>query len=194
MIRLLLIGLIALLSFGGPPVIAQKIFDEGIDKSFKGGEEAFARYLGAHLQYPAEARANGIMGLCVVAFKVGCGNKPNDFLFKTKLDFGIEDEVRRMISSTEDQWLACGQRDTLRWMNFKIAFTINGLYKSPDAFLVLTAKGHVSGVSDERLIKDLEWAVEKDNTTKAREILTLLVMRFPYNQEYRKSLIELSKK
>jgi hypothetical protein len=194
MSRLLLIGLIAILSFGGHTVIAQKIFDEGIDKSFKGGEEAFARFLGSHLRYPAEARTNGIMGLCVVAFKVGCENKPNEFLFKTKLDFGIEDEVRRMISSTQGQWLPCAERDTLRWMNFKIAFTINGLYKSPDAFLVFTAKGHVSGVSDERLLKDLEWAMEKEKTTKAREILTLLVMRFPYNQEYRKALIELSKK
>jgi hypothetical protein len=173
--------------------IAQKIFDEGIDKSFIGGEEAFARFLGEKLRYPAEARTNGIMGLCVVAFKVDCQNKPHQFLFKTKLGFGFEDEVRRVISLTEGKWLSCDQRDSLGWKNFKIAFSINELYKSDDAFLVLTARGDVSGASDKSLLNDLEWARRKGKTEKAREILTLLIMRFPYNQDYRKQLIEISK-
>lgn len=194
MFRTLSIHIIVVTCIGWQVVSAQKIFDEGINKSYKGGEEAFAMYLGGKLRYPADARRSEIMGLCVVAFKVDCNNKPNEFLFKTKLGFGIEDEVRNVISSTEGSWLPCAERDTLRWMNFKIAFTINDLYKSPDAFLVLTAKGHVSGASDQSLINDLEWAMKKEKTDKAREVLTLLVMRFPYNQDYRKMLIELSKR
>lgn len=34
------------------------------------------RYLGLNINYPVDARTNGVMGLSVFAFKVGCDNKP----------------------------------------------------------------------------------------------------------------------
>jgi hypothetical protein len=172
----------------------QRIFDDRLDKSYEDGEKGFVRHVTATLIYPAEARTNGVMGLSVFAFKVDCDNKPYSIQFKTKLGFGIEDEIERTIKKTKGNWLPCSDRDTLGWINFKISFTLNDLYDSPDAFLQISGKGDFPGVSDETLIKDLNKAIDRNNSEDTRAALTKLVMRFPYNQEYRKKLIELSRK
>ena len=117
------------------------IFDERLDKSFKDGEAGFARHVGLTLVYPLEARTNGVMGLSVFSFKVGCDNRPYAFNFRTKLGFGIEQEIERVIKKTKGDWLACSERDTLGPINYRIAFTINNLYDSEDAFLQLSANG-----------------------------------------------------
>lgn len=173
---------------------AQTIFDNGLNNGFRGGEAPFFEFVGKKLHYPAEARTQGVMGLSVFAFKVNCENQPYDFKFKTKLGFGIEEEVEKVVNATSGSWRSCTDRDSVAWINCKIAFTLNDLYKSKDAFLVLTAHGEFPGVSDDTLISDLEKAIKKDNVEKAMAALTKLVMRFPYNQEYKKQLIEWSKR
>ncbi len=170
-----------------------RIFDERIDKSYKGGEAEFAHHLARRLVYPASARTNGIMGLSVFAFKVDCENKPYSILFKTKLGFGIESEIERVIKLTKGNWRPCSERDTAGWLNFKISFTLNDLYQSSDSFFELSGRGDFPGVSDETLIKDLNKAMAENRSKDARAALTKLVMRFPYNQEYRTKLIELTK-
>ncbi len=74
---------------------ATKIFDERLNKSYKTGQDGFMRYVGLNFNYPVEARTKGVMGLSVFAFKVGCDVKPYGLQFKTKLDFGIEQEIER---------------------------------------------------------------------------------------------------
>jgi len=170
------------------------IFDERLNKSYKSGEEGFVRFVASTLNYPVEARTKGVMGLSVLAFKVDCDGKPYGLLFKTKLGFGIEQEIERVIKKTKGDWLPCNERDTLGWINFKISFTLNNLYDSPEAFLQMSANGDFPGVSDDTLIADLKKATEENKPEEVRMALTKLVMRFPYNQEYRKQLIELNKK
>ena len=82
--------------------------------------------------------------------------------------------------------MECGTRDSSTWINIKIAFVLNDLYKSPDADLVFTGHGNFPGVSDEQLLKDLERATKKGNDEGVRSALTKLYLRFPYNQEYKK--------
>jgi hypothetical protein len=168
-----------------------KIFDKTLNGSYKTGEEGFFRYMSLTLRYPAKARTNGVMGLSVFAFKVNCDNKPYSLQFKTKLGFGIEEEIESLIKKTEGHWLPCSERDTVGWINVKVGFTINGLYNPEDSFIVLTAHGDFPGVSDDTLINDLRKATEKNKTKNMRAALTKLVMRFPYNQEYRTKLNEL---
>jgi hypothetical protein len=170
-----------------------KIFDDRLNKSHKEREEGFARYLGLTLNYPAEARTKGVMGLSVFTFKVGCDNKPYALRFKTKLGFGFEEEIERVIKKSKGDWLPCNERDTLGLITFKIAFNINNLYDSPDAYLQFAARGDLPGVSDDTLLKDLEKATKESKTEEARIALTKLVMRYPYNQEYRNRLIALNK-
>lgn len=170
------------------------IFDERLDKSFKNGEAGFARHVGLTLVYPLEARTNGVMGLSVFSFKVGCDNRPYGFNFRTKLGFGIEQEIERVIKKTKGDWLACSERDTLGPMNYRIAFTINNLYDSDDAFLQVSANGDFPGVSDATLLEDLKIAINKNDPEETKIALTRLFMRFPFNQEYRKQLVELNKK
>ena len=79
--------------------------------------------------------------------------------------------------------MECGTRDSSTWINIKIAFVLNDLHKSPDADLLFTGHGKFPGVSDEQLLKDLERAIKKGNDEG-----------FPYNQEYKKRLIEMNRK
>jgi hypothetical protein len=171
-----------------------RIFDARLNESHKDGEEGFIRHIASILIYPAEARTNGVMGLSVFTFKVGCDNKPYGFRFRTKLGFGIEEEIERAIKKTKGDWLPCSERDTVGFINYRIAFTINNLYDSHDAFLEMSANGDFPGVSDHTLIKDLEKATKENNPEETKKALTKLFMRFPYNQEYRKRLVELNKK
>ena len=173
---------------------ATKIFDERLNKAYKTGQDGFMRYVSLNFNYPVEARTKGVMGLSVFAFKVDCDGKPYGLQFKTKLGFGIEQEIERVIKKTKGDWLPCNERDTVGWINFKISFTINNLYDSPDAFLQVSANGDFPGVSDDTLIEDLKKATQENNLEETRKALTKLVMRFPYNQDYRKQLIELNKK
>lgn len=174
-------------------VFSQRKNNESVEKSWITGATPFLQKIGGMLHYPKEARDNGVMGLSSFAFKVDCNNKPHSFTFKTKLGFDIEKELERTISKVSSGWLDCSKRDSTTWINVKIAFSINHLYDSKDADIVLDANGSFPGVSDEQLIQDLEDAMKKGNKEKARAAVTKLVMRFPYNQDYQKKLLELAK-
>jgi hypothetical protein len=164
-----------------------------LDSMYTDGEPAFFERLSKTLRYPAAARTNGVMGLSAVSFKVDCNNKPHAFIFTTKMGFGIEDELQKTLVKSVDNWIECNKRDTSQRINLKVAFSINKLYRGEYADLVFNAMGNFPGVSDEQLKKDLEKALEKNQREKAQAALTKLVMRFPYNQEYRKKLLELFK-
>ncbi len=163
-----------------------------IESSYTDGESGFFERLGKILKYPAEARTKGVMGLSVVSFKVGCDNVPHSFIYRTKLGFGIEEELQKAIEKTNN-WLVCDKRDSSQWINLKVAFSLNNLYYSKDSDLDMNAMGSFPGVSDDQLKTDLEKALKKQKSEKAISALTKLLMRFPYDLEYKKKLQELLK-
>jgi hypothetical protein len=165
-----------------------------IDSAYQNGVYAFWKTLATNIHYPRVARANGVMGLSSVAFKVGCNNIPHSFLFKTKIGYGIEEEVEATIKEDATDWVDCSKRDTTVWMNFRLAFILNDLYKPIDADFKVTGNGPFPGESDEKIISDLERALKKGQDNYARLALSRLILRFPYNQEYRRQLRELNAK
>jgi len=72
---------------------------------------------------------------------------------------------------TKGDWLPSNERDTLGWINFKISFTLNYLYNSPEAFLQMSATGDFPGVLDDTLIADLKKASEENKLEEAPLIL-----------------------
>lgn len=165
-----------------------------LDSAYKNGVDAFWQTLAKKVEYPKDARTKGVMGLSSFAFKVGCDNIPHSFLFKTKIGYGIEEEIETAIKACLTDWVDCGKRDSAEWMNFRIAFGLNDLYKPTDADVKITGLGPFPGESDEKIISDLERALKKGQDNYARLALSRLILRFPYNQEYRKQLRELNAK
>lgn len=182
--------LTAVLLLSRQAAFSQRQPNKIIESSYVDGENGFFGQVGRKLKYPAEARTKGVMGLSVVSFKVDCNNKPHSFIFRHKLWFGIEDEIQKTIENAND-WVPCIKRDTADWINLKVAFSINQLHKSKDADLVINAMGSFPGVSDEQLKIDLEKALKKQKNEKAKSALIKLLMRFPYDQQYKEKLQQL---
>ncbi len=66
---------------------------------FPGGEEALAKYLHDHINYPAMALENDIQGKVIVNFVVGKDGSISDVKLSKKLGFGCDEEAIRVVSA-----------------------------------------------------------------------------------------------
>ncbi len=64
---------------------------------FKGGDSAMYAYLGMNIQYPQEARVNGVEGRVIVGFIVNTKGAIKDIRIVKSLGFGIDEEAIRLI-------------------------------------------------------------------------------------------------
>lgn len=173
---------------------AQSVTNIELDEALVNGEGDFFRPLGQKLQYPAEARGNGIVGLSIFTFKVNCNQEVIDLKFESELDYGIENEITIQLNTLKFNWKLCEQRDNNKLFRLEIGFGINNKYKPESAQLVVNALGDFHVVSDKRLMKKLNKSLKKNEMIKVSEYLKSLLLRFPYNQEYLKLQEELNKK
>ena len=65
--------------------------------SFPGGEEALQEYITTHLQYPAQAKANGIEGVVGVLFVVKTDGTIGNIKIKRMIDPDLEAEAIRLV-------------------------------------------------------------------------------------------------
>ena len=73
------------------------VFQLDQQPEFPGGEKALSEFLKSHLDYPVNARENGIEGAVWVAFIVLPNGKISHFKIIKELGFGCDEEVLRLI-------------------------------------------------------------------------------------------------
>lgn len=120
-------------------VYSQEARNPTLNNAFIGGEPAFFRHILMNIDYPLEARTSGVMGLTEFSFKINCDANPYDFIFTTKLGFGIEEEIRDTIMKTKENWKDCNERNSEDSITLKIAFSINDKFDHEEADLVVNA-------------------------------------------------------
>ncbi|WP_461491669.1 TonB family protein [Pontibacter sp. HJ8] len=77
---------------------------------FKGGDGEMLKFLGSNIQYPKDARDNGLEGLAVLQFTVETDGTISDISPLKKLGRGTDEEAMRVIKLTSGHWTA-GQQN-----------------------------------------------------------------------------------
>ncbi|PST84747.1 hypothetical protein C7T94_01055 [Pedobacter yulinensis] len=65
---------------------------------YEPGLPAFYQYMASRIKYPVEAQRAGITGRALVSFVVDTDGSLTDIRFRNRLGYGIEDEIRRVLS------------------------------------------------------------------------------------------------
>lgn len=162
----------------------QTIGDGKVDEYYSEGGKSFARYVGSSMKYPKRAREKGTMGLAIFSFRIDCQNNPTDFIFENQLGNGIEEEIERIIKTTQGGWVSCDERDESERIKLNFAFSINGYYDPPTTSIVLVAHGSFPVVTDKKLEKQYRKALKKGKLDKAKEAIEELIKRYPNNNIY----------
>jgi protein TonB len=97
------------------PAVAEPEFATIVEEmpSFVGGQEAMIRYLADHIQYPPQARENGIEGKIVVSFVVQKDGSITMLQLVKGIGFGCDDEALRVIAAMP-KWNVGRQNGQLR--------------------------------------------------------------------------------
>lgn len=165
---------------------SQEVRNSKLNDALVSGSEGFYQELSMNIRYPRDARISGLIGLSVFSFKVNCNDEIVDLKFATKLEKGIEVEIARQLQTLSFNWKKCDERSEDQTIEIKIAFGINRNYSPEAADIVVNAIGDFPVETDEQLIKKLNKAIEKNKYDKAKKPLEALILRYPYNTEYRK--------
>ena len=97
---------------------------------------------------------------------------------------GIEEEIERIIKTTQGSWVSCNDRSQLERVKLKFAFSINNYYNPPIADIVIVAYGSFPVVKDAKLEKQYKKALKKGKLDKATDAIEELIKRYPNNDTY----------
>lgn len=167
-------------------VSGQEILNADLNDAMVNGETEFYQELLMNIRFPSEARKNGIMGLSIFSFNVNCKSKITNLKFESTLDYGIEDEIRNQLNTLKFKWKSCGQRGDSVKILVKLAFSINSQYHPKEADVVVNAMGNFPVIPDKQLMDDLNIALKRNKTEEAKKYLKLLLLRYPFDNEYLK--------
>lgn len=164
---------------------SQEITNPKLNEALLNGESEFYHELAMNINYPRDARNNGVIGLSISNFKVNCDGQISHLNFQTTLGFGIEQEIIEKLQTLTFNWKPCEQRNENEIFSLKIAFGINGLYDPIKTDILVNAMvGDTYVISDQKLQKTLNKAIKKNDFEKAQEILKILLLRYPFDEEY----------
>lgn len=94
------------------------------DAMFPGGNDSMMTYIWAHLNYPEEARNNGINGTVQISFDVNFDGKLKNFQKLSNLGYGLEDELIRVVQ-TMPTWIPATINNIKVKQQFILSFPIS---------------------------------------------------------------------
>ncbi len=125
------------------------------------------------------------MGIAIVSFRVSCKGELHSLIIKTRLGYGIDNEITSFFAKTEGMWNTCNDEKYTRF-EIPIQFRLSGTdTNNEDALLVLETEnpGYLCN-NDEYYIKKLNKYIEKGKKKKILQYLEILTRRDPYNSYY----------
>ncbi len=162
---------------------------------FLNGKGEMEKFLTQNMKYPPDAMFNSIAGLSVVSFKIDCVNEPSDIRFETTLGYGFEEAVKDALLLTKGKWSDCNEISNNGRVSVKIAFSINNVFLPVDADVYVNIIEEGNLIMDDRtLVEKVNDNVKKEKYAKAKKYLELLILRYPYNEDYKKLMHQLDGK
>jgi len=158
---------------------------ELLNYRFKGGYYSFEKIFIQTAKYPAMAKANCVMGISIVSFRVSCDGVVYDIKNKTPLGYGIDNEISAFFAKTAGHWNTCHDEKYTRF-EIPIQFKLSGTDTNTDDALLFFEEDNPGYLcnDDEYYIKKLEKYVAKGKDRKVLQYLEILVRRDPYNSYY----------
>lgn len=156
-----------------------------LDYRFKGGYYTFEKIFLQTVEYPPAAAGNCIMGIAIATFRVNCEGEIYDLIVKTRMGYGIENEISTFLTKTEGNWNKCHD-DKYTKFEVPIQFKLEGTEtNTEDALLVLVTEnpGFVCN-DDEYYIKKIDKYVSKGKYKRALQYIEVMRRRDPYNAYY----------
>jgi hypothetical protein len=190
------IRLITLLCFFSFYSYSQKNKDYNVDtaftnvlnKRFKGGENAFMKFLGQNLKYPMDARLNCRIGTVSATVKIRSTGVIDSILFKNEvmLGLGIEEEVARCLLSTKGQWTKVDEYSAL---SLKINFDMDeSNLKNANVSIIAFGLPANGCPTNKDVINAFKKAKKKQKTQEAIELCEDILRRLPNSEEYKLEL------
>ena len=179
-------------------------FGNFLNANYEGGSKAFAKTIMMAINYPLEARENGITGELKARLYLDKEGKIQKMEYLNKLGYGIEEEVTQVVHLTEGKWTAS---ETERIFDFSIAFLFEEK-KNMEADLIVIAHGSPSHTYNPPVFespyngtfktnKQLEKAyirqIKKPNFKQAKAICEELLIRVPDSDKYKTWYEEIQK-
>ena len=73
-----------------------------LDAQFPGGYDALAQFIAKNLQYPMEARENGVEGKVVVNFLINAAGEVQNVNIQKGIGSGCDEEAKRVVALMPD--------------------------------------------------------------------------------------------
>lgn len=192
------IGLLAIF-MAGNFCMAQKNLPENFESNlaevlenrFNGGSKPFFQLVYGNIKYPGEARAACRLGQLLVTLSISEQGHIENIQYLNELDYGLEEEVKRVLELTAGRWLPSENSSALY---FSVGFHIE---RTADikGDLKVTAYGLSGGdkscENNQSIEEKLHKAIKKKQSEKALEYCEELLRRDPLSTEYRKIYAEL---
>ena len=163
-------------------------FTNVLNKRFKGGENAFMKFLGQNLKYPMDARLNCRIGTVSATIKIRSTGIIDSILFKNEvmLGLGIEEEVARCLLSTKGQWTKVDEYSTL---SLTINFDMDESNLKNANISIIAFGLPVNGCpTNKDVINAFKKAKKKQKNQEAIELCEDILRRLPNSEEYKLEL------
>jgi len=170
--------------------LAANTFDNFLENNFQEGKKAFFSTFFQNINYPLDARLNGVMGQLQTKLTIREDGSIDRIEFLNELGYGIESEVKRVLLLTDKKWKTSEEERTL---DFTIAFQL-GEDKVIEADLKVVAMGSPRPSSyfsagplktNKQLEKSAKKLIKKQKYKEAMEVCEELLIRTPDSEKYK---------
>ncbi len=158
---------------------------ELLNYRFRGGYYSFEKLFQQTVKYPPIAKANCIMGIAIMSFRVSCNGVVYNIRNKNPMGYGIDSEIASFLSKTKGMWNDCHDEKYTKF-EVPIQFKLSGTEtNTTDALLVLEEEnpGYLCN-DDEYYINKMNKYLDKGNQKKALKYIKIMLIRDPYNSHY----------
>ncbi|MBC5995034.1 TonB family protein [Pontibacter cellulosilyticus] len=159
--------------------------------AFKGGASEMMKYLASNIQYPSDAKNNGVEGLVVVQFIVEKDGSISEVHTVKKLGHGTDEEAIRVVKSMSGQWTAGRQNGQLVRVNYTmpIRFTLTEAERTATASIANKMPQYKGG--QEAMLKTMSSYLKLPDEAKQENVDARVMVRFYVDQEGNVSNIRL---
>jgi len=170
-----------------------------INSRFKGGEDAFTRFLNENLQYPVKSKEYKTIGYSITGITITPEGKLKEISIINPLDEYIDKEILRVLEKTKNKWLRSDSVKTDQTFyvqivyqivsslvdGTKVDFPVKDIYNFIDPVLntATTWNDEYLPIADESLSTKLTECLKNSLYEDALRYADELIRRNPFNKE-----------
>ncbi|MFA8449719.1 MAG: hypothetical protein ACEPOW_03375 [Bacteroidales bacterium] len=156
-----------------------------LDYRFKGGHWAFQKLFYKNFVYPEAARNACAIGISIINITVNCSGQLENVVVKNSLGYGVELEIKKVLSLPEAEWNSC-KDDKYTRFEIPILFVTQGTQTNRvDPYIVVEGENPGFVCKNDKYYWDRAVKyLKKKKGKKAISYLDILIKRNPMTTEF----------